>query len=463
VAPKILFNERDWYGVVEEQAASFKRALESLPDDEALDETATGKLKEKWMLRIPMLLRDKMEFDEVETSRHRLGKHNLAVQMASQGQSPTEFVFHIPFEGDPAVFDIAPSASNGDLAQGEISDHKVLIRVQPIPGFDTKGHVDRELERIEWRLVHLRGGLLHLDQQLEIARRWCMKARKDAIDAGAKINRDFGIPRRKPEPVPVPADTREPVVPIPAASEKPVPDTWDIFMSHASPDKPWVRGLVEALQHAGVTVWFDDERISLGQPVRQAVKKGLNNVRYGIVVLSKAYLADRKWTEHELDGLFARERLDRFIILPIWHGVSRDEIENYDSALADRRGISATDGYSDIVASVLKVLGKDHQAIETNESQAEKPARPQDGSDNRDLVAYAWFEQKGPGAEKTKVFIRKSDFIRGGYVMIEDGLEHDGTEDDISAKFFVAHLYLKAKGFERTHFSNPSNNQAFNV
>ncbi len=76
------------------------------------------------------------------------------------------------------------------------------------------------------------------------------------------------------------------------------------------------------------------------------------------MVLSEAYLAERKWTEHEFQGLLARETLDTTVILPIWHRVTEAEVMKYDAPLTLRRAkVSETDAYPDIVASIQRKLG----------------------------------------------------------------------------------------------------------
>jgi hypothetical protein len=83
---------------------------------------------------------------------------------------------------------------------------------------------------------------------------------------------------------------------------------WDVFISHASEDKAYVYPLVAALEGAGVSVWYDDQALMWGDDLRPKINHGLINCRYGIVVLSKAFLNIKKWTEYELNGLFAREQ-----------------------------------------------------------------------------------------------------------------------------------------------------------
>ena len=85
---------------------------------------------------------------------------------------------------------------------------------------------------------------------------------------------------------------------------------------------------------------------------------GVTTCRYGIVVFSKAFLNKKKWTEHELNALFAKEEPSKKVILPIWHGISREDLIQYSPAFADRLAKnSVTDSYADIVQSLWRCLG----------------------------------------------------------------------------------------------------------
>lgn len=82
----------------------------------------------------------------------------------------------------------------------------------------------------------------------------------------------------------------------------------DVFVCHASEDKDFVDRLVRALKRGGVKVWYDKDFLLWGDGLRSSIDRGLVNSRYGIVVFSKAFLKKKHWTEHELNGLFAKER-----------------------------------------------------------------------------------------------------------------------------------------------------------
>ena len=81
---------------------------------------------------------------------------------------------------------------------------------------------------------------------------------------------------------------------------------YDVFISHASEDKEAIaRPLYEALKARGLSVWFDEAELTLGDSLRRKIDDGLARCRYGIVILSPRFL-EKEWPQRELDGLVAR-------------------------------------------------------------------------------------------------------------------------------------------------------------
>jgi hypothetical protein len=133
--------------------------------------------------------------------------------------------------------------------------------------------------------------------------------------------------------------------------------TYDVFVSHASEDKDFVRPLVKAIRRVRIKVWYDENALLWGDQLRRSIDRGLLNSRYGIVVFSKAFLKKKRWTEHELNGLFAKERDGRKVILPIWHKITDRELLRYSPAFADRIAmITKRDSIADIVKSLKRLL-----------------------------------------------------------------------------------------------------------
>jgi TIR domain len=111
------------------------------------------------------------------------------------------------------------------------------------------------------------------------------------------------------------------------------PPAWDVFISHAHEDKDIVvRPLAHLLAAYGLEVWFDDFSLRLGDPLRASLDKGLTGSRFGVVVLSRAFLA-KKWTKFELDSLIQREQLGEKLILPLLFDIDIDELKESSPAL----------------------------------------------------------------------------------------------------------------------------------
>jgi len=132
---------------------------------------------------------------------------------------------------------------------------------------------------------------------------------------------------------------------------------YDVFICHASADKSaFVRPLVKALGEANVEVWYDEKALKLGDSIRRTIDKGLSKSRFGIVVLSKAFFA-RSWPQYELDGLAEREFAGNDkLILPIWHGVTHQEVMEYSPPLAGRKAISSSEGIPKVVDAIVSVV-----------------------------------------------------------------------------------------------------------
>lgn len=136
------------------------------------------------------------------------------------------------------------------------------------------------------------------------------------------------------------------------------PRTFDVFISHASEDKAdVVRPLAETLKAGGLSVWYDEFELRIGDSLRPKIDRGLAGSRFGIVVLSQAFFG-RGWPEYELDGLVTRAVSGEQILLPIWHNVTKREVIDYSPSLADRLARStATHTVEDIAAEIIELVG----------------------------------------------------------------------------------------------------------
>ena len=146
--------------------------------------------------------------------------------------------------------------------------------------------------------------------------------------------------------------------------EAPDGQAFDVFISHASEDKEEVvRPLSTALQAAGLSVWYDEFELRIGDSLRRKIDKGLVSSRFGVVVLSRAFFG-RGWPEYELDGLVTRAVSGEQILLPIWHNVSKQEVIDYSPSLANRLARSTTTHTVEEIAAEIADVIRNSAALE---------------------------------------------------------------------------------------------------
>ncbi len=135
---------------------------------------------------------------------------------------------------------------------------------------------------------------------------------------------------------------------------------YDVFISHASEDKDEVvRPLAHALQDGGLSVWFDEFELKIGDSLRKKIDKGLSKSRFGVVVFSRVFLT-KGWTNYELDGIVTKAVNGEQVLLPIWHNVTKKEIMDFSPSLADKVARStSTHTVEDIASEIISLIKGD--------------------------------------------------------------------------------------------------------
>jgi len=133
---------------------------------------------------------------------------------------------------------------------------------------------------------------------------------------------------------------------------------YDVFISHASEDKDEVvRSLALALKNKGLSVWYDEFELKIGDSLRRKIDAGLAKSKFGIVVISRDFIK-KGWTNYELDGLITRAVSGEQQLLPIWHNITKQEVINYSPSLADKvarnTAVNTIDEIADEIAEVIQ-------------------------------------------------------------------------------------------------------------
>ena len=126
-----------------------------------------------------------------------------------------------------------------------------------------------------------------------------------------------------------------------------------MFVSHATEDKDAVvRPLAHALREAGLTVWYDEFELRIGDSLRRKIDAGIARSRFGIVVLSKPFFA-KGWASYELDGLVTMSVSGKQVLLPLWHEISKDDVVAASPSLADKVALRTADYTIDEIATQI--------------------------------------------------------------------------------------------------------------
>ena len=137
------------------------------------------------------------------------------------------------------------------------------------------------------------------------------------------------------------------------------PTSYDVFLSHASEDRDEIaRPLADALIARGVTVWFDELNIRVGQSIRREIERGIRDARFGLVIISEHFMV-KQWTQAELDALWGKKLAAKDdSLLPVWHKVTYDEVQQGLPLLAGLHALNtstmSTDEIADLLAKTIK-------------------------------------------------------------------------------------------------------------
>lgn len=88
-----------------------------------------------------------------------------------------------------------------------------------------------------------------------------------------------------------------------------MPPSYDVFVSYAHEDREFVACLRGWLEAAGFSVWLDEERMRLGEPVQEQIYQALLHSGQAVFVLSEDSL-DSRWSRFELRA-FSEEAKER--------------------------------------------------------------------------------------------------------------------------------------------------------
>ena len=272
---------------------------------------------------------------------------------------PKEVVtFHLPFTGDATLLRCVPSSRILWTEDVAIEGNEILFEF--INFNDNAEKIKQEKDRVVEFLLKQSSNVNQQINQYNVGLADFVSATVQAVmtkkDKVSDLLAKLGTPVKTEQP----AQTFVSDISVAPTSkiESRKPKTFDVFICHAHEDKDFVNKLATAIKEAGIEVWYDDFQLGWGDDLRPAIDSGLKNSRFGIVVFSKAFLARKKWTEYELNGLLAKESRGKKVILPVWHNIERSDVAEYAGTFADRFAQSS-ESIPAMVKELKDLLGED--------------------------------------------------------------------------------------------------------
>jgi hypothetical protein len=259
----------------------------------------------------------------------------------------------VPFIGEPKLLQYQPSTYTTAPPEGAVWQQELRLTYEweaqrPI---DLNAAIQKHIQSIQQYLEWVRVDVEAFNQKVRALLVEEVSQRQQRLEQATRTVTGLGLLIRPDEET----ESRTVHTQRTTAHTSPSPE-FDVFISHASEDKTaFVAPLAHYLVQQGLRVWYDAFTLKLGDRLRQSIDRGLARSRYGIVVLSQAFF-EKHWPQYELDGLAALEVSGRKVILPIWHGVSREDVARVSPPLADRVAVNSTLPLETVAAKILEVV-----------------------------------------------------------------------------------------------------------
>lgn len=133
-----------------------------------------------------------------------------------------------------------------------------------------------------------------------------------------------------------------------------------VFISHDSKDKTNIaKPLADNLIENGVSVWYDEYSLEVGDSLRESIEAGLMECEKCVLIISKNFLSNKRWTKAEYTSVFTRERVEeKRLFIPIWVDINEKDVLEYSPLLADTFAVMWDSGIENVVGRIKKIINK---------------------------------------------------------------------------------------------------------
>lgn len=308
---RVLFNEGQLRAVFDNQEKEMLRALESISANQFRtqdDSTIVASLTSKFGIQPVELTEGAISVDAQEAKVDVSGSWERDIMDRSRPYYVPGIAvsYFVPFTGDRDLFRFQPNTHSFRLPHGDVTDNEIAFHFERP---DTE--VVATKRSFEEELSHLKEWLSWVNQDVEafnaafepkvgsaVASR---RSRVTTMDAGMG---SLGIPIRSATPTPPVHHTSAPPVAPPLGKAA----RYDVALSFAGENRPYVDRVAEALRLLGVKVFYDEfEKIDLwGKNLVDHLAEVYQNRSRFVVMFVSKYYVKKAWPTHERQHAQAR-------------------------------------------------------------------------------------------------------------------------------------------------------------
>jgi len=355
-----LFSRANIFDVLEHQKQMLKADVSRLDSSVFRDmpeEQLVHDFAAKYKLEVPVLEEDKayMSYREMDVDVSRDPMRIIFDRSNPFYIKGTEITVRVPFKGDANMFQVRPSTFHMNPPRGIVHANEIhLIYVRTDNNASAvKSEYQSAISDIKQHLGWLESSISQFNGNIGQQVQSLIGQRLQQLSAASDMVAAIGLPVRQTA-TGAEDESRPRTTNLDRSTSS--PKKWDVFISHSSEDKDeLVRPLAIALRQAGVSVWYDEFSLKLGDSLRASIDYGLANSRFGVVVLSKSFFA-KHWPVQELNGLATREVKGNKVILPVWHRVNFEEVLEFSPMLADKLAVSSHAGVEQLTDKIISAL-----------------------------------------------------------------------------------------------------------
>ncbi len=106
-------------------------------------------------------------------------------------------------------------------------------------------------------------------------------------------------------------------------------------------------------------VWYDEFSLPVGSKLRESIENGIKISKKCILIITKNFINNNGWTKVEFDSIFTKEIIKKDnVVLPIWYDITREEVYEYSSWLANITALYWDDGENKVINELYKEIMK---------------------------------------------------------------------------------------------------------